>query len=188
MHLIYESYLKYILWGKWNIFLKNWSEFELTFINKSKGDVRQQVLKRSFCLNYRFFPPGDNFNAHSYSVGDNVIMAYSSAYTYIQVFGKLSLYHLFETEVITNFFRFAGSIILTKIGRFQACVLKLFPIVNICSLDYCSFGLFLINQKWLQWITWIFTMQKEKTFRYICCVRRNKVKNVKTVINIAHTP
>ena len=100
----------------------------------------------------------------------------------------MSLYHLFETEVIANFFRFAGSIILTKIGRFQACVLKLFPIVNICLLDYCSFDLFLINQKWLQWITWIFTMQKEKTFRYICCVRRNKVKNVKTVINIAHTP
>ena len=82
MHLIYESYLKYILWGKWNVFLKNWSEFELTFINKSKGDVRQQVLKRSFCLNYRFFPPGDNFNARSYSVGYNVIMAYSSAYIF----------------------------------------------------------------------------------------------------------
>ena len=52
------------------------------FINKSKGDVRQQVLKRSFCLNYRFFPPGDNFNARSYSVGYNVIMDYPFAYIF----------------------------------------------------------------------------------------------------------
>ena len=90
MYLIYESYLKYNLWGKWIVFLKNWSEFELTFINKSKGDVRQQVFKCSFCLNYRFFPPGDNFNTRSYSVGYNVIMANSSAYSYIHLsFSKI---------------------------------------------------------------------------------------------------
>ena len=48
--------------GQMKCFLE---KFELTFINKRKGDVWQQVLKRSFCLNYRFFPPGDNFNARS---------------------------------------------------------------------------------------------------------------------------
>ena len=85
--------------GQMKCFLE---KFELTFINKSKGDVRQQVLKRSFCLNYRFFPPGDNFNARSYSVGYNVIMAYSSAYIF--KFFENCLFPTLEKDVNDDFF------------------------------------------------------------------------------------